>query len=54
MGEKGEKTCCISFLLNWSLQFFNQDYKLAPHNTYIERDNFMHEWWDLEYKGEAE
>ena len=37
-----------SYIYNWSLKTFSQDYDLTPHTTYI--CYYMHEWHDLQFK----
>ena len=37
----------ITYVHNWSLQPFNQDYDLAFHTTYVVCVNVMHGWRDF-------
>ena len=39
---------------NWSLQSFSQYYVLASHTTWVVRVNFIYDWWDLQFKFDAE
>ena len=42
------------YIHNWPLQTFSQDYDLASHTTYFVCFNFIHEWWDLQFKIDSE
>ena len=44
----------VSTTYNWSLQPFSQDYDLVSHTTYVVCVNFIHEWWDLQFKVDSE
>ena len=44
----------ITYILNWSLQPFSQDYDLVSHTTYVVCVNFVHEWRDLQFKVDSE
>ena len=35
-----------TYIHNWSLQPFSQDFGLASHNTHVVCINFIREWWD--------
>ena len=39
-----------TYLHNWSLQPFSQDYNIASHTTYVLWVNFIHEWGNLQFK----
>ena len=44
----------ITYIHNWSLQYFFQDYDLASYTTYVVCVNFIHEWQDLQFKENSE
>ena len=37
----------ITYIHNWPLQAFSQDYGLACHTTYVVCVNFIRKWRDL-------
>ena len=37
----------LSYIHNWSLQAFTQNYDLASHILYVVPTNFIHDWWHL-------
>ena len=43
-----------TYIHNWSLQAFSQDYDLTFHTTYVVWDNFIHKWWELQLKVDSE
>ena len=43
-----------SYIHNWPLQPFSQDYDLASHTTHIVCFNFIREWWDLQFNIDSE
>ena len=40
----------ITYINNWPLQPFSQDYGLASHTAHVVCVNFIHEWRDLQLK----
>ena len=44
----------ITYIHNWPLQPFNQNYNLASHITHVVCVKFIHEWWDLQFNVESE
>ena len=43
-----------TYLLNWPLQPFSQDYDLASHTIYVVCVTFIHKWRDLQFKVDSE
>ena len=43
-----------TYIHNWSLQPFRQDYDLVSHTTNVVCVNFIHEWRDLQFKVDSE
>ena len=43
-----------TYIQIWSLQFFSQDYVLAPYTTYAVYLHFTYEWRDLKFKVDSE
>ena len=43
-----------TYIHNWSLEPFSQDYDLASHITYVVCVNFIHEWRELQFKVDSE
>ena len=43
-----------TYIHNWQLQPFTQDYGLASHTTYIVCVNFIHEWRLLQFNVDSE
>ena len=39
-----------TYIRNWSLQPFSQDYDLAFHTIYVVCVNFIHEWRNPQFK----
>ena len=39
-----------TYLHNWFLQQFSQDYDLASHIIQVVCINFIQKWWDLQLK----
>ena len=39
-----------TYIHNWSLQPFSQDYELVSYTTYVVCVNFIHKWRDLQFK----
>ena len=39
-----------TYIWNWSLQPFSQDYDRASDTTYVVCVRFMHEWWGIQFK----
>ena len=39
----------VTYIHNWPLQPFSQDYGLASHTTHVVCVNFMREWRDLQF-----
>ena len=46
--------CVHTYIYNWPLQLFSQDYGLASHTTYVVCVNFIHEWWNLQFNIDSE
>ena len=44
----------ITYLHNWSLQPFSQDYCLVSPTSYVVCGNFISEWRDLQFKFDSE
>ena len=44
----------ITYIHNWPLQPFSQDYDLASHTTHVAWVNFIHKWRDLQFKVDSE
>ena len=44
----------ITYIHNWPLQPFSQDYGLASHTTHVVCINFIHEWRDLQFNVDSE
>ena len=44
----------VAYIHNRSLQPFSQDYNLVNHTTYVVCVNFIHEWWNLQFKVDSE
>ena len=42
------------YIHNWSLQPFSQDYHLVSQTTYVVCFNFIHKWWDPQFKLDSE
>ena len=42
------------FFFNWPLQPFSQDIDLVSHTIYVVCVNFIHKWWDLQFKVDSE
>ena len=43
-----------TYIHNWPLQPFSQDYGLASHTTHVVCVNFKHEWRDLQFNVDSE
>ena len=43
-----------TYIHNWPLQPFSQDYGLASHTTYVVCVNFIREWRDLQSNFDSE
>ena len=43
-----------TYIHNWPLQLFGQDYGLASHTTHVVCVNFLREWWDLQFNVDSE
>ena len=43
-----------TYIHNWPLQPFSQDYGLASHSTHVVCVNFMREWRDLQFNVDSE
>ena len=43
-----------TYIRNWSLQPFSQDYDLPSHTTYVVCVKFLQEWWDRYFKVDSE
>ena len=44
-----------TFIHNWSLQPFSQDYDLASHTNFMFCALiFIHKWWNLQFKVDSE
>ena len=44
----------LTYIHNWSLKPFSQDYDLASHTTYVVCVNFIHKWRDIQFKVDSE
>ena len=44
----------FTYIHNWPLQPFSHYYDLITHITYIVCVNFLHNWWDLQFKVDSE
>ena len=47
-------TYYFTYMHNWPLQPFSQDYGLASHTIHIVCINFIHEWRDLLFNVNSE
>ena len=43
-----------TYIHNWPLQSFSQDYGLVSHTTHVVCVNFIREWWDLQFNVNSE
>ena len=43
-----------TYIHNWPLQPFSQDYGLASHTTHVVCVNFIRERWDLQFNVDSE
>ena len=43
-----------TYIHNWLLPAFSEDYDLASHTTYVEGVNFIREWRELQFKVHSE
>ena len=50
MGKSNHQT----YIHNWPLQLFSQDYGLASHTTHVVCVNFTCERWDLQFNDDSE
>ena len=46
--------CTHTYIHNWPLQAFSQDYGLASHTTHVVCVNFIGEWWYLQFNVDTE
>ena len=44
----------LLYIQNLSLQAFSQDHDLVSHTIYVVCVNFIHNWWDLQFKVDSE
>ena len=44
----------VTYIHNWPLQRFSQDYGLASHTTHVVGVNFIREWRDLQFNVDSE
>ena len=44
----------VTYIHNWPLQTFSQDYDLSSHTTHVVCVNFMREWRDLQFNVDSE
>ena len=43
-----------TYIHNWPLQSFSQDYGLVSHTAHVVCVNFMHEWRDIQFNVDSE
>ena len=52
--KKTEYTYVHTYIHNWTLETFSQDYGLHSHTTHVVCVNFIHEWRDLQLNIDSE
>ena len=52
--RKYELSNSHTYIHNWLLQAFSQDYGLASHTSHDVCVNFIHEWLDLQFNVDSE